>query len=114
MDTLEFVGLAIAAASFVVGAVGLYARRGDFAEYGLKRDKNALLQRAADRAQQVQSASMLVEVGFDLETEKERRAARALALEGRATMRGNSCWIAVDRAPVVFRRAMAAREHQWT
>lgn len=114
MDTLEFVGLAIAAASFIVGAIGLYARRGDFAEHGLKRDKNELLQRATDRAQQMESVSMQVNVGFDLDTEKERRAARALALEGRATLRGNSCWIAVDRTPAVFRRAMAAREHQWT
>lgn len=59
MDTFEFVGLAIAAASFIVGAIGLYARRGDFAEHGLKRDKNELLQRATDRAQQIDRKSVV-------------------------------------------------------
>lgn len=110
MNTPEFLELAIAAVGLIVMALGLYARRGDFAEYRLKRDKNELLQRATDRAQQIESAATLVDVGFELQTKSERRAARALALEGRATVRGDSCWIAVDRTPAVFRQAMAARQ----
>lgn len=107
----DILGLAIAGTSLIVAALGLYARRGDFAAYRLKRDKNQLLRLACDRAQHIESASTLVDIGFELQTKSERRAALALALEGRATVRGDSCWIAVDRMPVVFRKAMAARKN---
>ena len=109
MTTSEIPGLAIAGTGLIVAALGLFARRGDFAEYRLKRDKNELLKRASDPAQQIESASTLVDIGFELQTKRERRAALALALEGRATVCGDSCWIAVDRMPVMFRQAMAAR-----
>jgi hypothetical protein len=114
VTTSEILGLAIAGTGLIVAALGLYARRGDFAEYRLKRDKDELLTRASNRAEQVESVSTLVDIGFELQTKRERRAALALALEGRATVRGDSCWIAVDRMPVMFRQAIATRGHGCT
>lgn len=86
-----------------------FAREED--EHEIARTKDELWRRAYERSQELQSAATLIEVGIPLQGEVERRAAWALFKEGRATLRGNECFVAVDKMPAVIRQAMAARNN---
>lgn len=103
-------GLGIYYAS-TANAVLLRRARRDEAECELEQAKDELWRRAYERAQEMQSASTLVEVGVELQTTAERRAAWALAKEGRASVRRNACFIAINKMPAIFRHAMEFRNN---
>lgn len=110
MVDLAVVGGIATAISAAVAAVFTLARARDyFGRRRLDHAKAKLLQVAYDRAQGMETASTLIEVGFDIHTKLEQRAARALVEEGRASLRGNCVWIAVDRTPAIFRQVTAVR-----
>jgi hypothetical protein len=111
MDALELVRLAVSTVGIVVAAAGLYAKRGDIADYALRRAKAKVLRRATAEARLVPSASTIVEVFVPLHSRGERRGAEDLELEGHARLHENGCWVTIDRTPAVFRHAM--RGAQW-
>ena len=120
-DTAPWVAIVGGVVGLLGGGLGIYyastanatllrrLRRED-AQYELEADKDALWQAAYEQAHSVQGGSTHRAVLIDLKTARERRAAWALAKEGRATVRGTKCEIWFDTMPPLFRKALQLGE----